>query len=460
MQRVILIAAVFAAGGFGWFAAAQQNITGTLLVRVTDETGGPLPGAAVTLLAPEGPRYGVTNAEGRLLANFLTPGSYAVRVELAGFRTAEQRDIEVRLGQRLEVHLALTLGSFTDAVEVHGGAPLIDRSSATAVTAVGSELLAQLPVGRQLADTVYLAAGVSSGGKSGSANPSISGGSGLENQYVVDGITINHPRYGSLGAYSSTYGALGSGVTYDFINEVQVTTGGSPAEYGQSTGGVVNVVTRSGSNQWKASIFAYHQPEWLEGERREIALVNGVGNVTGSSATELGAALGGPIVRDRAFFFVAANPQQTRTTFVAPRGYPLRQLGTVDRTRTLASYAAKATLHGGSHHRVEASFFGDPSDGEMGPQSATAMAFTNSSSFSGLSFGSHVQALHYLGTVTDRFLLEASAGRMTTAFEETPSVDEWQLTDYTATPAVVSATKVAPAAITPSQGSKGGSTMP
>lgn len=422
-------------------AQAQQVTTGSLVVRVTDESGAPLPEVTVTVTSEQGPRSGVTNTSGRFLATYLTPGRYAVRAELGGFRPAEQRDIDVRLGQRIEIVIALTMGAFSDAVEVQGSSPVVDLSSFTALTAIEAELLSKVPTGRQLADTVYLAAGVSSGGNSGDPNPSISGGSGLENQYVVDGVNINHARYGSLGAFSSTYGALGSGVTYDFINEVQVTTGGSEAEFGQSTGGVVNVVTRSGSNVWRVAAFAYLQPEWLEGDRKRITLVNGAVNTTAVRTTEFGVTLGGPLVRDHAFVFVALDPQQTRTTFVAPDGFPLEALGETDRTRTLWSYAAKGTFQVGVGHRVEASFFGDPSEGEMGPQAASAMAYRSTTAFSALEFGGHNQTLRYQGTITDRWLLEASLGRVTNVFTERPSVDEWQVTDYTTVPATVSGGK-------------------
>src|SRR5207244_8863275 len=107
------------------------------------------------------------------------------------------------------------------------------------------------PVGRRFSDTLYLAPGVSSSGNLGSANPSIGGSSGLENQYVVDGVNITNGGYGALGSYSIVFGSLGNGTPYDFMQEVQVKTGGYEAEFGQATGGVINVVTKSGSNTVK-----------------------------------------------------------------------------------------------------------------------------------------------------------------------------------------------------------------
>ena len=113
---------------------------------------------------------------------------------------------------------------------------------------------------RRLSDTLYLAPGVSSGGGTGRANPSVSGASGLDNQYLVDGVNITNPGYGALGSYSIVLGSLGNGVTFDFIQEVQVKTAGYEAQYGQATGGVVSVVTKSGSNSLRGTLFGYTQP--------------------------------------------------------------------------------------------------------------------------------------------------------------------------------------------------------
>ena len=94
----------------------------------------------------------------------------------------------------------------------------------------------------------------------GGANPSISGGSGLENQYVVDGVNITNSGYGALGSYSIVFGSLGNAHAVRLHQEVQVKTGGYEAEFGQATGGVINVVTKSGSNELRGSVFGYARP--------------------------------------------------------------------------------------------------------------------------------------------------------------------------------------------------------
>ena len=215
-------------------AGAQETTTGSIAGRVVDAQGLAVPGATVTVTTPQGPRTFTTDSDGAFFAPFLTPGMYEVKVELQGFRTLDRQNIEVRLGQRVELSLPLQVGSLTESVTVSGAAPVVDRSSTTTGAVLNSDLLQRIPVGRRFSDTLYIAPGVSSGGQVGEANPSMSGGSGLENLYVVDGVNITNAGYGALGSYSIVFGSLGNGVPFDFIKETQVKTGGYEAEFGRS----------------------------------------------------------------------------------------------------------------------------------------------------------------------------------------------------------------------------------
>ena len=245
-------------------AGAQETTTGSIAGRVVDGQGLAVPGATVTVIAPQGPRTFTTDADGGFFAPYLTPGAYEIKVELQGFRTLDRQNIDVRLGQRVELTLPLQVGSLSESVNVSGSAPVVDTSSTTTGTVLDSEMLQRIPIGRRFSDTLYIAPGVSSGGQVGEANPSMSGGSGLENQYVVDGVNITNAGYGALGSYSIVFGSLGNGVPFDFVEQTQVKTGGYQAEFGQSTGGVVNVVTKSGTNTLRGSAFAYYRPDSLE----------------------------------------------------------------------------------------------------------------------------------------------------------------------------------------------------
>lgn len=429
---VTLAACLLAAAPLAW---AQETITGSLQGQVTDTQNLGVPGATVTVTSEQGTRTYTTDNNGRFYAPYLPPGTYTVRVELAGFRPVEQQNIALRLGQRLDLALVMTVGGVEENVQVLAASPVVDTSSTTTGARIDSEVLERVPIGRKFTDVLYIAPGVSSGGGTGSANASMAGGSGLENNYIIDGVNISEAGYGAAGSYSTTFKTLGNAITFDFVDQVQVKTAGFEAEYGQSTGGIVNVLTKSGTNRFRGSAFTYIRPEWLEAGWDPLTTVDGYVNTTGTKVTEGGFTLGGPIVKDRLFFFGAMNPQFETATLIAPPGFPLARLGEVDRKRQIYSYSAKATYQLSTSHRFDASFFGDPSHGDMGPQREASLTRLDTAGFSELDeYGGHNQTARYDAILSPRWFLEASFGRSTTILKEVPSVDEWNVTDQTVTP--------------------------
>lgn len=416
-----------------------QETTGVITGRVVDDQGLGLPGAAVTVSGAQGQRRAVTDANGVFRVSSLTPGVYSVQVDLKGFKGLTQDSIPLSLGQTVNLQtLLMQVGGLTERVELVANPPVIDASTTTVGAIVDADLLQRVPVGRRFSDTLYIAPGVSSGGGTGEANPSIAGASGLENQYIVDGVNITNTGYGALGSYSIIFGSLGNGVPFDFLQEVQVKTAGFEAEHGQATGGVVNVITKSGGNAYHGSAFAYVRPDALEGEytpvvsqslSREEAV-----NTTGSSLTDAGFELGGPIVPDRAFFFAALDPQWEEQQRIAPENAPLRAMGEVERQRQITTYAAKATVQAGNGHRLDASFFGDPADGRNGPQRDEALLRDDTGGFSSLTYGGQSQVVKYEGAPAPTWLLEAAFSRAQNAIEEQPAVDAWDMIDETVAP--------------------------
>jgi outer membrane receptor protein involved in Fe transport len=416
--------------------ASAQETTGTLEGRVVDAQGLAVPGVTVMVTGPQGVRTLVTDSEGRFSAALLTPGVYSVRAELMGFKATQASDLSVSLGQTRTVNLRMEVGGLTETVEVTGAASTVDVSATTTGAVLSSEMLARIPVGRRVTDTLYVAPGVSSSGSVGRANPSVSGSTGLDNQYVVDGVNVTNAGYGAIGSYSIVFGSLGSATPYDFVQEVQVKTGGYEAEFGQSMGGVVNVVTKSGSNQFRGSLFGYTRPDFLEAAYKTVQTDNGTVNTVGQGTSDAGVELGFPILEDRLFMFGAINPSWESRTFIAPEGFPLESLGEADRNRRLLSYAAKATWQPASAHRLDLSFFGDPSRGEMGPQRTSSLLVQDTSSFSEIDYGGHNQTVRYDAIVRNNWLVEAAFARAKNIIEELPSVDEWRVTDTTVTPQV------------------------
>lgn len=414
---------------------AQEATTGAIEGQVVDAQGLAIPGATVTVTSAQGTRTFVTDADGRFLAPFLTPGTYIVAVELAGFRPARIEDVRVSLGQRTSLtQITLRVAGVAETVEVTATSPAIDTSTAAVGANLTSDFLQRLPTQRRVSDIVQLAPGVAGSGGAGEANPSISGASGLENQYVIDGVNVTNAGYGALGSYSIVFGSLGSGVPFDFIREVQVKTGGYEAEFGQATGGVVQAVTKSGGNRFRGSGFTYFQPEEFEGEYKEVILPNATRtteavNTRETFFSDVGVEAGGPIWEDRMFFFGALDRQWNRASLIAPEGFPLRDLDLVDRERRAWAYSGKVTWQANSQNRLDFSVFGDPSEGDMGPQRRSALLRTDTAAFSEINYGGHSQTLRYEGVLTPNWLLSASFARSTNLIEETPSVDAWSVLD-------------------------------
>ena len=363
IHRLYHLALLLHVGG----SAVAQGTTGSITGAIVDSQGLAVPGVTVTVTGPQGAKTAVTEASGRFNVPFLVPGTYTVRSELQGFKPVERQNVTVGLGQTVELNLKMEVGGLTETVQVSSASPVIDTSSTTIGANIDSELLSRLPVGRRFSDTLYVAPGVSTGGTVGEANPSISGGSGLENQYVVDGVNITNQGYGALGSYSIVFGSLGNGTPFDFMKEVQVKSGGYEAEYGQATGGVVNVVTKSGTNSLRGTAFGYVRPTGLESDFTHVTTPNGTVNTAGTELSDAGIEAGGPILRNKLFFFGAVDPQWEKRTFIAPADFPLASLGEVDRKRQVTSYAVKGTWQATQNHRFDASFFGDPAHGDHGP---------------------------------------------------------------------------------------------
>jgi outer membrane receptor protein involved in Fe transport len=430
-STLVLILALTCAG-----VASAQQTTGTVTGRAVDAQNLAVPGATVILTGPQGSKTTTTDGQGRFSFPYVTPGAYTVRVELTGFNAVERKDINVSLGQTVDLPLTMTVGALTETVDVTATSPLIDRTSTVTGAVLSSDMLTRIPVGRRVSDTLYLAPGVSSGGTVGQANPSMSGGSGLDNQYVIDGVNVTNSGYGALGSYSIVFGSLGNATPFDFIKDVQVKTGGYEAEFGQATGGVVNVITKSGSNAFKGSGFYYDRPSGLEGTWTQVQTPNGTVQTTGSRSYDGGAEGGGPILKDRVFFFGAFDPSRDVRTFQAPAAFPLLSLGDLDRTRDSFTYATKATVQIKNGQQIDASFFGDPSNGLNGPQRASALLNQTTAGFSALDYGGHNQTVRYSGTVRANLLLEGYFAHALNNLTETPSVDAWEVNDRTVTPNV------------------------
>lgn len=427
----------------GQTVSAQDATTGAVFGTVKNSQGQPLAGARIVLDGGRGSMEYSADASGAFRITGLIPGRYNVSVSAEGYEKRLNMSINVGVNQRTPVNVVLTKAAAA-VVEVVATSGTIDATTVTTGTQFASETFSALPLGRSFTSIAAMAPGVVDGGIDKN-NPSIGGGSGLENQYVIDGANTTNPGYGSSGAYSGTYGSLGSGINTDFIQEVQVKSFGLEAEYGQTTGGIINAITKSGSNTFEGSVFLYLDVDSLQARAKVPDLLYTDQPIFDSSSrAELGFTVSGPIIKDRLFYFIGYNPIQESVKRTAPKNsstggnYPLTGQQ-FDQKKVSNAYYTKFQYQINASHLVELSVFGDPGERKNGPQSATDFRGTESK-FSTLKYGSNTFTLKYNGTFFDTWLVEARASQVSNTFERQvgqAGLTEWSTTD-TATGANIS----------------------
>ena len=242
------------------FAAAQAP-SGKVVGKVSDTQGGPLPGVTITADSPRlvGQANTVTDETGIYRIFSLPAGTYSIRFTLPGFKTLTRRDIIVQLEATLTLNIQLEQTALAEEVTVVGQSPLIDVKSTVKGGTMNKEVFMQLPRSRDFTGLLATVPGVQYEGNQGGL--SVDGASGTENMFYVDGTNINDLRKG-LQAQS---------IVMEQLEEVKVTASGYTAEFGGSMGGVVNVISRSGGNEFHGDAFGYYNNNklWMDGKVRD-----------------------------------------------------------------------------------------------------------------------------------------------------------------------------------------------
>src|SRR5882724_8127584 len=210
-------------------AAAQDlSTTGTIGGKVTDTNGAAVPGATVTIEGATGERSVVANSDGSFEIQNLLPGDYSMKVTQSGFKTAVLSKVTVYVGKQANLNLVLEAGEVSATVNITDAATTIDQQSTAVGQNLNDQLFQNIPVQRSVSSLFYLAPGSkdSLGTFARSDNPSVSGGSALDNLYIADGVNITDSAFGGIGTFSRSYGGLGTGINTSFIKEVQVKTAG------------------------------------------------------------------------------------------------------------------------------------------------------------------------------------------------------------------------------------------
>ena len=288
LVTALLLLALAAAG-----SASAQTQTGTVLGKVMDQQGAVLPGVTVTLTGPRGVQTAVSDGEGNYRFVGVQPASYALKAELSGF-TPQEDTVVITMGRTLSVDFSLKVGGLAETVEVTGTASTVDVKSSATSTNVSGELLSSIALYDSTATGLMNAApGVND-------ESAFGGQEGYGNALLLDGVDTRDPEGGSAWTFFNQ----------NLIEDIQIGGLGVPAEYGGFSGAVVNTITKSGGNMFsglfsmrytKGSLAATNVTDEIVAQNPSL----GEGGDVLKKLSDYTVQMGGPIKKDRAFFFAS-----------------------------------------------------------------------------------------------------------------------------------------------------------
>src|SRR5436190_5925059 len=307
MRRII--AALMVVGLFSATPLIAQQTTGNITGRVVDDQGAAVPGVTVTAKNPQTgfSRTEISDTEGVYRLNALQVGTYDIVAELQGFSKVESKGIVVNVGQTLDINLTLKVANVSETVTVTGETPLIETSSSSVGGVVDIKRIESLPLnGRQFANLAATIPGVGLGfhtdpTKASQFSPQINGGNGRNVNYQIDGGDNN----------DDTVGGLLQAYPLEAIQEFNFLTARYKAEYGRSNGGVMNIVTKSGTNSPQGSFFELFRDTKMNAQTETERLSNVAKQRY--RRNQYGGSFGGPIQTNKAHFFAAVERTQQNT---------------------------------------------------------------------------------------------------------------------------------------------------
>jgi outer membrane receptor protein involved in Fe transport len=317
-MRLARIAMLLAMTLFSGAAYAQEQ-RGSIEGIVKDASGAVLPGVAVTVEGGSGKLETISGAEGAYRFPSVAPGTYVVSANLQGFKPAKVDAVQVILGEARKVDFSLAVAGLTENVQVTASSTAVDITSSATATNITRDRIDFVPRGRDFTDVVSQAAGATNESQAGGI--SIDGSSGSENKFIIDGVDTTNPQVGTSAVPMRA----------EFMEQVQVKSAGYAAEFGGSTGGVINAITRSGTNQYHGMFLSDFQRRAWGGAQRPI-LADSLTSDTefvyikppkdDETRLDPGVSLGGPILRDRLWFFGQYQPgiRDTKRTVTFTNG--------------------------------------------------------------------------------------------------------------------------------------------
>src|SRR3954464_6148716 len=415
-------------------AARAQVQTGNISVKAVDDQGAIMPGASVSITSPVLPRAieGATDTSGVFQVPGLTPGAYTIKVTLQGFQTYIREGVVLRQGQTASIEVPMKLGTLSEAVTVKGESPVVDTKTVGSKTNIDSALLETTPGGKDIWNILeYKAPGVvvdspDVGGNQGGLQRAMTarGAPNAQNTQLLNGVNVNDPA------------AQGFSMNYyipSAFENIQVATGAQDIAIG--TGGVlINMVTKSGTNTYQGLGLQTYQGKPTQSNNVDSDLLNS-GFRPDANSTELisnsNFQLGGPVMKNKMFFFGSANYQATHVKVpdfpsVVPSYIPTPLSGSSDQDTTdILAGEGKLTYQLGSANRFEGYLSKQRYDK---PNRGAGTGLTQESDSKELdSF--LITQVSYNRVLSDRMFLDAKASYNNTHFPLYQKTDLQPLTD-------------------------------
>ena len=387
----LAVALLLAAGGI----ARAQEITGRVTGRVADrDTNAPLGGVTVVLQGPQGEDATLTDDKGEYHFTSLPVGIYVIRFYVANAAAqVEQSGVVVSADKMVRVNAKIAGTVAAQAQEkyvITGRPPVVDIGSSRVGATFDSEYTSNIPLPRTYGDVIARTPGAF---VDPSGNVSIAGATGLENIYIVNGVNVTGIELGNLEAGTPSIGG-GTNLPLEFMQQIDVNAGGYNASLGGGQGGVINSLLKSGSNEFHGSVFSYWSPYWMAKDPTPITTVGGsLGYVRKPDYdTSIGVEVGGPIIKDRLFFWAGFAPRfenshvfrQTYMQLYDPTGGPAGMGGPaldasgnaiqientywrarIPESRQTYNYAATVDWIPRPEHRLTLAAFGTPNVNEQ-----------------------------------------------------------------------------------------------
>jgi len=330
-------------------ATAQERFGGIAGI-VTDSSQAPVPGVTITATNKQtgAQKVAVTGTDGAYRIADLDPGRYTVTVELQGFQKVQADDVLVLLGKTADFPATLKVGGVTEVVTVTSDTRTqVDIRSTTVAHNVTAEEFDRMPKTRSFQGIALTSPGVNQGDIEGGFQ--VNGASGAENSFTVDGVNTN----------SLLYGSSRQDTVFEYLQEVQVKTGGIQAEYGGALGGVISAVTKSGGNKFTGEGHYYFSGNAISASPVQRLQLSSIDDTTvlhlqdekqKNNRNEIGGSIGGPIMRDKLFFFASVSPRfiDRENDYLFSNG---TEPGTIPQSQTATQSFGKVTY---SNRRVTA----------------------------------------------------------------------------------------------------------